>query len=44
VIEIRFFPLKKAVSMVIQGGIQDAKTIAGVLWLDEQSRRTSRKQ
>ena len=44
VIETRFFPLKKAVSMVIQGGIQDAKTIAGVLWLNEQSRRASRKQ
>jgi len=44
VIEVRFFPLKKAVSMVVQGGIQDAKTIAGVLWLNEQSRRASRKQ
>jgi ADP-ribose pyrophosphatase len=44
VIEIEFFPLKKAVSMVVQGGIQDAKTIAGVLWLNEQSRRASRKQ
>ena len=44
VIETGFFPLKKAVSMVIQGGIQDAKTIAGVLWLNEQSRRASRKQ
>src|SRR5215470_18892945 len=44
VIEIRFFPLKKAVSMVMQGGIQDAKTIAGVLWLSQQGRRALRKQ
>jgi len=44
VIEIKFFPLKKAVSMVMQGGIQDAKTIAGVLWLSQQGRRALRKQ
>lgn len=44
VIEIRFFPLKKAASMVMQGGIQDAKTIAGVLWLSQQGRRALRKQ
>jgi ADP-ribose pyrophosphatase len=37
VIELQFFPLKKAVSMVMNGTIQDAKTIAGVLWLDRAS-------
>ena len=44
VINIQFVPLKKAVAMVLGGRIQDAKTIVGVLWLDEQSRRASRKQ
>jgi len=43
VINIQFVPLKKAVAMVLGGRIQDAKTIAGVLWLDQQSRRTFRK-
>jgi len=43
VINIQFVPLKKAVAMVLRGRIQDAKTIAGVLWLDQQSRRTLRK-
>jgi ADP-ribose diphosphatase len=43
VINIQFVPLKKAVAMVLRGRIQDAKTIAGVLWLDQQSRRTFRK-
>jgi ADP-ribose pyrophosphatase len=38
VIEIKLFPLEKAVGMVINGSIEDAKTIAGVLWLDHQSR------
>ena len=38
VIEIKFVPLKKAVAMVVGGAIQDAKTIAGVLWLDQQRR------
>lgn len=38
VIELQLVPLKKAVSMVLKGTIQDAKTIAGVLWLDQQSR------
>ncbi|HEY4052563.1 MAG TPA: NUDIX hydrolase [Terriglobales bacterium] len=36
VIEINLVPLRRAVSMVIDGTIQDAKTIAGVLWLDHQ--------
>ena len=35
-IEVQFVPLKKAVAMVVKGAIQDAKTIAGVLWLDRQ--------
>ena len=38
VIEISMVPLKKAVSMVVRGDIQDAKTIAGILWLDHQQR------
>lgn len=42
VIELQFVALKKAVSMVLKGTIQDAKTIAGVLWLDQQTRKTSR--
>jgi ADP-ribose pyrophosphatase len=37
VIELQFVPLKKAVSMVTNGTIQDAKTIAGILWLDRIS-------
>ena len=35
-IDVQFVPLKKAVAMVVKGAIQDAKTIAGVLWLDRQ--------
>lgn len=43
VIEINFFPLEKAVAMVMSRTIQDAKTIAGVLWLDRnQSSRGAR--
>ena len=38
VIELQFVPLKKAVSLVMNGTIQDAKTIAGVLWLSQQRR------
>lgn len=44
VIEIQLVPVKKAVSMVLKGTIQDAKTIAGVLWLDRQMRNTSSKK
>lgn len=40
VIEIKLVPIKKAVSMVLKGNIQDAKTIAGVLWLDQQTRKS----
>jgi ADP-ribose pyrophosphatase len=43
VIELQLVPLKKAVSMVLKGTIQDAKTIAGVLWLGEQHRKIARK-
>jgi len=43
VIDLQLVPLKKAVDMVLSGAIQDAKTIAGVLWLDRQSRPMSRK-
>jgi ADP-ribose pyrophosphatase len=38
VIELQFVSLKKAVSLVMNGTIQDAKTIAGVLWLSQQIR------
>jgi ADP-ribose pyrophosphatase len=43
VIEIKLFPLKKAVAMVLKGTIQDGKTIAGVLWLDRQSRAAGKR-
>ncbi len=32
-IATRFFPLPTAVNMVMRGGIRDAKTISGILWL-----------
>ena len=35
-IEIKLVPLPEAVDMVLNGRIQDAKTISGVLWLDHQ--------
>ena len=38
VIETSLVPLRKAVSLVLKGEIQDAKTIAGILWLDHQQR------
>jgi len=38
VIEMKLVPLPRAVAMVINQTIQDAKTIAGVLWLDHQKR------
>jgi ADP-ribose pyrophosphatase len=38
VIEMKLVPLPRAVAMVINQTIQDAKTIAGVLWLDHQNR------
>ena len=42
VIEIQLTPLKKAVSMVMNRTIQDAKTIAGVLWLAQARGTLSR--
>jgi ADP-ribose pyrophosphatase len=36
VIETRFFPLRDAVGMVMRGVIRDAKTISGVLWLNQK--------
>ncbi len=36
VIAKRFFPLAAAVRMVLNGKIQDAKTIAAVLWFERQ--------
>jgi ADP-ribose pyrophosphatase len=38
VIEIHFVPLREAVRMVMDGEIEDAKTICGVLWLAQQSK------
>jgi ADP-ribose pyrophosphatase len=34
-IAIRFFPLKQAVAMASSGKIVDAKTVAGLLWLEK---------
>jgi ADP-ribose pyrophosphatase len=34
VIQARFFPLSRAVKMVMSGKILDAKTMAGVLWIE----------
>jgi ADP-ribose pyrophosphatase len=42
VIELQLTPLKKAVAMVLNGTIQDAKTIAGVLWLSQQHEKLRR--
>jgi ADP-ribose pyrophosphatase len=36
VIEIKFFPLSTSVRMVMGGRIHDGKTIAGVLWLNQE--------
>jgi hypothetical protein len=35
-IQKRLFPLPAAVRMVMNGRIQDGKTIAGVLWLQQR--------
>jgi ADP-ribose pyrophosphatase len=43
VIELKLVPLEKAVSMIFKGTIQDAKTIAGVLWLDCETRKSRKK-
>jgi len=36
VIETKFFPLRAAVQMVLQGEIRDAKTMVGILWLKQR--------
>lgn len=36
VIEMKLVPLGRAAAMIMNGTIQDAKTIAGVLWLDRK--------
>ena len=36
VIEMKLVPLERAVGMVMNGTIEDAKTIAGVLWLERK--------
>jgi ADP-ribose pyrophosphatase len=38
VIHKRMVPLSKAVRMVLNGRIRDAKTISSVLWLDHEIR------
>jgi len=38
-IAIRFFPLKEAREMAINGRIRDAKTICGILWLDHKKKK-----
>lgn len=42
VIDLKFFPLSRAVQAVMRGVIKDAKTIAGVLWLSHQCQSTSK--
>lgn len=39
VIDMKFFSLNKAVSLVMNGTIQDAKTISGILWLDHNRKK-----
>ncbi|HXY07846.1 MAG TPA: NUDIX hydrolase [Terriglobales bacterium] len=41
VLELKFLPLKKALEWVRKGVIRDAKTICGILWLN-QKRRSGR--
>ncbi len=38
VIRVRMVPLSTAVGMVMNGTIRDAKTIAGILWLNQSQR------
>jgi len=37
-IQVRFFPLFRAVSMLMNGTVKDAKTISSILWLNHQRR------
>ena len=39
IIQKRMFPLSQLLRMVMKGAIRDGKTIAGVLWLAEKSRK-----
>jgi ADP-ribose pyrophosphatase len=39
VIQIRMLPLSTAVRMVMNGSIRDAKTICGILWLNQTRKR-----
>jgi ADP-ribose pyrophosphatase len=39
-IEQRLVPLSKAVRMVLQGTIRDAKTISSILWLSHSRKRS----
>jgi hypothetical protein len=34
-IEVKFFPLRKIVDLIMTGKIFDGKTISGVLWLKQ---------
>ena len=43
IIQCRFFPLSQAVRLVMTGRILDGKTICGLLWLHESTRRGSKK-
>lgn len=43
-ISSRFFPLSQALKMALSGKIQDAKTIASVLWLDQKLNKTQKPQ
>jgi ADP-ribose pyrophosphatase len=44
IIEIALVPLSLAVAMVMRAEIHDAKTIAGILWLECQTRPRNRKR
>ncbi len=41
-ITAKFIPVAKAVRMVMEGEIQDAKTIAGILWIAQKFQRPRR--
>ena len=43
-ISVRFFPLPTALKMVHSGLIPDAKTISGLLWLNEIANNSSRRR
>jgi ADP-ribose pyrophosphatase len=41
-ITAKLLPVSKAIKMVMDGEIQDAKTIAGILWLEQKFHRRAR--